>query len=188
MQPTENCPVSLSPEIEETMNLRQVQQWYGAPGSRAVSQRSTDMALIGASEENLLMTASLIARGQSVALTSGRIGHRILPHPSNTTVTHQEFYRALAIAQPTVSEAQVWNDRGDKLFILGWQQESLECFFKALSLDESCAGAWVNLSYLVRREGPRLRSTLRHGPGEPWRDCICPGRPRWYNRTLRPCS
>jgi len=128
------------------MNIRQIQQWYGSPGSRAASQRGTDMALIGASEENLLMAASFIARGRSVAITNGPAGHRILLHPANTAVAHDEFYRALAIEQPTVPEAEVWNDRGDKLFILGWKQESLECFCRALSSNPDCAAAWVNLS------------------------------------------
>ncbi len=126
------------------MNLQQLQKWYGSPGARAASHRGTDMALIGASEENLLMAASFVATGRSVAITSGPTGHRILLHPANSTVGHDEFYRALAIDPPTVSEGEIWNDRGDKLFILGWKQESLECFFRALS--SGFAGAWVNLS------------------------------------------
>ena len=128
------------------MNLRQVQTWYGPPGSLAASQRGTDIALIGASEENLLLAASFIARGQSVAIISGSTGHRILLHPANTTVPHDEFYRALTIDRPTVLDDEIWNDRGDKLFILGWKRESLECFFRVLSSKPNCVRAWVNLS------------------------------------------
>jgi len=67
-------------------------------------------------------------------------------HPANSTVPHDAFYRALAIGRPSVPDDEIWNDRGDKLFILGWKQESLECFFRALSSNSHCVGAWVNLS------------------------------------------
>ena len=42
------------------MNLCQIQEWYGSPRSQAVFHRGTDMALIGASEENLLLAASFV--------------------------------------------------------------------------------------------------------------------------------
>ncbi len=127
------------------MNLNQIAGWYGAPGLRAASGSRTDTTLIGVSEENLLMAASFLSRGQSVALTSGPVAHRVVPHPSNSRVSHEDFYRALGITPPAVSEAEVWNDRGDKLFVLGWKLECLECFFRALSIDSNCTSAWVNL-------------------------------------------
>jgi len=106
------------------MNLRQVETWYGPPGSLAASQRGTDITLIGPSEESLLSAASFIVRGRSVGIVSGPIVHRILLHPANSTIPHDAFYRALAIGRPSVPDDEIWNDRGDKLFILGWKQES----------------------------------------------------------------
>ncbi len=110
------------------MNLNKIKRWYGSPGLRAASESGTDIALIGASEENLLMTATLLARGSSIALINGAIDHRFLPHPSNSEVSHEDFYAAIGIELPDITEAQLWNDRGDKLFVLGWKLESLECW------------------------------------------------------------
>ena len=105
------------------------------------------------------MAASFVARGRSVAITSGPTAHRILLHSANSTVGHDEFYRALAIDRPAVPEGAIWNDRGDKLFILGWKQESLECFFRALSSSPPFGGAWVNLSRYFMDPGVQDFST-----------------------------
>lgn len=126
--------------------VQQIAQWYGQPGSFAATVQGTDTAIVGLSEGNLLMIAAFLARGQSVSVVSGRIAHRIIPHPVNSRVPHEQFSRTLGIPAPQLSAAEMWDDRGDKLYVLGWRLESLECFFRAMALDPECVGAWINLS------------------------------------------
>src|SRR5207249_1163913 len=96
----------------------ELSRWYGSPGSWLRSRPSNDMVLIGASVENLVMLASLISGGRSVAFTSGTSAHRFVPHPANTEVSHADFYRAIGLQLPsTAMVADAWNDRGDKLYL-----------------------------------------------------------------------
>lgn len=139
-------PATLTIIRRMNMNLQQIVQWYGPPGSRAASISRTDVALMGVSDETLLMTAAFLTRGQSVGVVNGRIAHRIISHPANSRVPHEQFNRGLGVPVPQLPAAEMWDDRGDKLYVLGWKLESLECFFRAIALDPECVGAWVNLS------------------------------------------
>ncbi|MBA7509116.1 hypothetical protein ES705_01059 [subsurface metagenome] len=129
----------------------QIKKWYGEPGHHSNLQINTDIALTGNSIEEILLLSSLIAQGQSVAFISGpQNAHKIIPHPTNISLSNDDFFRQLAkIAgfqhEITNNESELWNDRGNLLYEFGWKLESVECFLRAIALDSNLSPTWVNL-------------------------------------------
>lgn len=126
--------------------IDQLVKWYGTPGSWMGSHKHTDLVIMGASAENIVMVAQAIASGQSAGIiTAGTRTHAIAPHPFHEPASHARFYAAIGAPVPQRSEAEMWNDRANLLFELGWKKESVECCLRSLAQNSEAASPWVNL-------------------------------------------